>query len=84
MVRNVGSEGADLWESDHLNMIIPAFLINMQDHAHDIDLDPNAEADRASLGGREHLGELGEVGLKELVTIATIVHANSVLESVLQ
>ena len=46
--------------------------------------DPSAEADRASLGGREHLGELGEAGLKELVTIATLVHANSLLEAVLQ
>ena len=38
VVHKVGPEGGDLWESDHLNMIIPAFLINMQDHAHNVDL----------------------------------------------
>ena len=38
VVRKVGSEGGDLWESDHLNKIVPAFLINMQDSAHDTDL----------------------------------------------
>ena len=42
------------------------------------------EPERTSLGGREHLGELAEVWLKELVTIASLVHANVVLELILQ
>ena len=34
----VGAEGGAMWESDHLHKIVPAFLMNMQDHAHDVDL----------------------------------------------
>ena len=38
VVHKVGSESSNLWDSNHLNMIIPAFLINMEDHPHVGDL----------------------------------------------
>lgn len=75
VVHKVGPEGGDLWESDHLNMIIPAFLINMQDHAHNVDLEGEEDNDLASLA---------EVGLKELIAAASLVHANAILHPVLE
>ncbi|XP_003388363.1 PREDICTED: protein EFR3 homolog B-like [Amphimedon queenslandica] len=79
VVQKIGPEGNNLWDSDHLNKIIPAYLINMEAHTPTRSLEEEAESD-ANCG---ILAETGEAGLKEIVTVASLTHANAILHPVL-
>ena len=93
-VRKVG-EGNNLWNSHHLNIIISAYLINIQDHSAannsllvipiEISVHIVCSLFREETSNTfSVLVQTAETGLKELVTVASISHSYDILCPVLE